>query len=150
MNARHSDCARARLLVSDLTQILRDTAHTLQAHHNVAAADWLLGMLDQLERHRQTVQQLCVDAPLLPPWEAPALSSLNAFMDGVDMHAAPSTLASLLRKVIDELTAWYDSTPSLPGKERLIAQLRALEWPDAPENGMLHGDPLAPVNEEGS
>ena len=150
MNTMHQDCARARLLVSDLTQILRDTAHTLQAHHNPTTADWLLAVLDQLEQHRQAVQQLCIDAPLLPPWEAPTLNSLNAFMDGVDMHATPAMLRPLLEQVLRELADWYGACTHLPDKARLIAQLQQLEWPDMPENGTVRGDLLAPINEEGS
>ena len=150
MSDPNLDCARARLLVSDLTQILRDTAHTLQAHHNIDAATWLLAVLEQLEQHRQLVLNACQSAPMLPPWEAPTLNSLKRFMDGVDMHATPATLKPLLQAVVDELTQWFEQHPYLPDQPELMASLHKLIWPPLPNMPEIPGDPLAPINEEGS
>ncbi len=149
-------CAQARLLLSNLLQIMRDTAHTLEAHHNPAASAALQQWVEALTPHKDTLFDHCQHAPLLPPWEAPACACISQFMDGVHYLIDAQGAHQLAQQAVRALYGWYQQHPDLPAQPELMAQLEqllhTLTPPETLRPAMPHHpeDDTEPVNEEGS
>jgi len=149
-------CARARLLLSNLLQMMRDTAHTLEAHHNPAASAVLRHWVAALEPHKDALFAHCAQAPLLPPWEAPDCPCISQFMDAVHYLIDAGDAHRLAQQAVRTLYGWYQQHPDLPAQAELmdqLAQLLQTVAPPMPQQGAgpRHPDEdTDPINEEGS
>ncbi len=149
-------CAQARLLLSNLLQLMHDTAHTLEAHHNPAASAALTQWVDALTPHKDHLFALCEHAPMLPPWEAPECPCISQFMDGVHYLIDAEGAHQLAQQAVRALYGWYQQHPDLPEQPELMRQLETLLQTLTPPAGNGRAMPkhpdedTEPVNEEGS